>query len=498
MIHKLLIASLAALPLICSAQVNFTFTDRKSGYQHNPKSITYEGGDLAIDHMDGSWSVAPCAYNGGAYMAFPDPFCPLGTTGFLWFGDLDGDGVYDNGSFWSLSEAPVRSLVTEPFDPVGLRCESAPYSEFPRPGVLPVRDGSIRLGYNMLNSWSQLEYEVARYHWFEEFEADENGREQHDKTSVLSGAYTFSVPRLNQPSYIRLMVPFTKYVLPESYPGWHNASLKSGFRFDNDDDWGADGYLEFDPRLNTSITWQGITPGVNYVPNFDELRLWMLEDPFVDPFQIPGYEANVKFPPGGGALLLDYESNVLTGSYRLPGLFFEIGDEVVTYLRMDRALPTLNSIAVDTSVRVWMVNMRFVDTYSGFALFSGIFPVGTSEKHRATGYDYDGDGASNLLEFGLNTDPTDPGSNPVAEGKVVPVIEGDYWVVAVEKRPNVGDTLSYAIEYSEDINTWTRIKKNDPNWEIVIDDADQIKVRSKFTVIEGPGAFYVRAAISLN
>ncbi len=183
-----------------------------------------------------------------------------------------------------------------------------------------MRDGSIRIGYNMLDPWNQTEYEVANYHWEKEFTASENGRKQHDKTSVLTGAYTFSVPRLDQPTYIRLMIPFSKFVMPESYPGWYNASLKSGFRFTNDDNWDDSGFMDFDPRMNTFLTWEGITPGVNYFPTVDQLRIWMLDDASASPFDIPSYEANVKFPPGGGALVLDYSENVATASYRLPAL----------------------------------------------------------------------------------------------------------------------------------------------------------------------------------
>lgn len=494
MIKRLLLTSILALPGLCYGQINFTFTDGKSGLQINDDTFQYQGGVLNLGHQDGSWTLAGCAQHPSPVPVFPNMFCPLGTTGFILRGDLDGDDVPDDGSYWSLTAAPINTVLTDPFSDQGIRTESAPYSDFMRPDLIPVQNGSVEIQYNALDFLNQYNYNIALYSYQQEFLPGFQGRKSNDKT-VKAGPYRFSIPLLNGAPNQRQVFGFDKPTMPESYPGFYGSVLDSGFRFSNDDLWDGQGRLEFDPRLfDNYLTYEGIIPGVNFFPNFDELRLWVLADPSLNPFANPPTDAtdpNLLYPAGAGAVLLRYPDNV--SSLRLPNWVFNPGDEGTLYLRMDRGYR--ESIVTDASIRVWMVRIRFVDSYAGWALLNAAFPAGTTDEERAPYYDYDGDGASNLLEFALQTDPVNPASNPTAAGAVVPFInEAGQCEVTVAKRPDVGTTLKYYIEYSSDMVTWTRIPDaGDANWTIVIDNEDEITAQS---IGELPaGSCYVRVAV---
>ena len=87
-----------------------------------------------------------------------------------------------------------------------------------------------------------------------------------------------------------------------------------------------------------------------------------------------------------------------------------------------------------------------------------------------------GDGFTNLEEFGLQTDPSDPASVPVVQATLDSAT--NQYIVEVAKRPFVGAKLIYEVEYSTDQRIWTVIEPGDPNWIIEFDNADAYKVRS--------------------
>ena len=501
MIKEFLLASLVCLPAISHGQLIFSLTSRKSGDQTSSKTVSYTGGNLRIDISDGSWQIAGCADNGITLPeggpVFPyNPGCPLGTTGFVALGDIDFDGVRDDGSFWSLPQAPITSRFTEPFRPDLVKVVSSPPSKFPRPGILPVAEGGAVLWYNVLTGADQRIYEIAGYVHEQDFRATKSGRELHDET-VVTGTYKFGLPALlaldQRNAGIppgQLVLDLTKRVMPESYPGLTQSHIKAGFRFSNDDNW-HNGALEFDPRLFINLKWVGIDQ-TNSFYDADTVRFWMQRVRSVNPFEMPRSPSdfNVSFPPSGSPFIL---RDKWAGGFLIGSNFYRVGDRATIYLRLDRNHYS-TAVTRDTSVRVWTADVNFIDTFEGFAL--GGFPPGTPEKERAPDYDFDGDGASNILEYALSTDPNNPASNPTSEGRVVPFINGDgQCEVSITKRADVGGSLRYDIEYSSDMLEWTRIEAGDPEWQIVTDNDFVITAQSLAT--SPPASCYVRAAITI-
>ena len=97
----------------------------------------------------------------------------------------------------------------------------------------------------------------------------------------------------------------------------------------------------------------------------------------------------------------------------------------------------------------------------GFALLGGLdgdtgFPFATPSSEREPDYDFDRDGASNLLEYALQSDVANSEDRPAflyaldeAAGSCT---------ATLEKRPFTGTSLSYFFEYSTDLRTWTTIE----------------------------------------
>ncbi|MEI7928934.1 MAG: hypothetical protein WCH40_10330, partial [Verrucomicrobiales bacterium] len=103
------------------------------------------------------------------------------------------------------------------------------------------------------------------------------------------------------------------------------------------------------------------------------------------------------FPPSGELLI----PNPLTTSYNLPPFFYNVGDTGVGRMTFDRALG-VNQFTADISQRLFKFNIRFIDTYSGFAVIS--FPLGSTASRVAAGGDYDLDGFSNILEYAYQSE----------------------------------------------------------------------------------------------
>lgn len=518
MIKPILLASALLLPTVCQAQLDFVFASRKSGDQTAPKVVTYTGGLLRLDVSDGSFQIAPCVFNnttridGAPFFPSQMPPCPLGTTGAVLFGDVDQDGIPDNGAFFSLPAAPTAASTIAPQLQGLVTVVSAPPSRFPRPGILPVTVGGAVIWYDVLSGVDQREYSIAGYAHAQTFDATAAGRRLHDET-VVTGTYKFGLPGLLPPSYPpgtpnpQVVLNFTKLPMPESWPGLSQSPLKSGFRFTNDDQWSPDGFIEFDPRFFNDLTWQGIDT-TNTIPGADTLRLWIRNTPHVTPFDLPGlFDLDVSFPLSGSPFILP---DPTAGLYRLPTFFFTPGDEGTVYLRLDRSLPS-TLVTRDASTRVWTTRIRFIDTYAGFAFLS--FPSGTPASERAASFDFDGDGFSNLIEFAMSSDPLDAGSIPMttpADDETTPgvftvtsLVTGECQV-SIMKRPNVGTGLTYYIEHSEDLVTWTRIPAGgNADWIEDVNDATQLMVTSvnpitSPTVPGGPPACYFRVAVRTN
>lgn len=106
----LIATALALLPSIVTAVPALTFFEEKAHRQTGKKSSVFLGGDWVVDMRDGVVFVG-CGPEGDSFP--PSLFCPLGATGFITFGDFDGDGLPDAGQWWEVTQAPIRASQVE-------------------------------------------------------------------------------------------------------------------------------------------------------------------------------------------------------------------------------------------------------------------------------------------------------------------------------------------------------------------------------------------------
>lgn len=263
---SLLVAALVAAPVLSSAQ-SLLFFNSKSWRQTGPENLNYLGGRTDMLFQDGSWELAGCAFHPSLSIVGPNEFCPLGTTGFIAQGDIDGDGVNDQGSFWSVGSITPASQV-EPFRPDLFRLISAPPSGFTRilrstdgdvSAIFDVIDASVIVWYNTLNGIID-DNEVTIYAALREYGVGDDELERHYE-DVPWGPYKFGLPQLvpsnssQEPGQIIFGVDHI--VTPDAWPG--RGALPQGWRNSNEE-WGDNGELEMDPRIFYDFKWSGLTP----------------------------------------------------------------------------------------------------------------------------------------------------------------------------------------------------------------------------------------------
>jgi hypothetical protein len=196
--------------------------------------------------------------------------------------------------------------------------------------------------------------------------------------------------------------------------------------------------------------------------------------------QNPALEVAPVDPPAG--LLADFPPELLatpSTNYQLGPGFFRAGDEARVNLRYRRNLiSTANS--ADGSTRNFSWNIAFVDTFQGFMtdqLRLGIIPNTTPSALLEPNGDFDGDGSSNVEEFALQTDLTNPADVPVLSPTLDPLTK--QYIFDVPKRANVGSLLQYNVQYSSDLQNYTTITDSDPDWFIEEDSDTNYRVRSR-------------------
>ena len=168
----------------------------------------------------------------------------------------------------------------------------------------------------------------------------------------------------------------------------------------------------------------------------------------------------------------------LDNHYELGPFFFNPGDSVDASLDLSRSSvsgqTSTDAGSYDLSFRV-----QFIDTYEGFAILGGLgddtgFPFATPSSEREPDYDFDRDGATNLLEYALGSNVADPNSRPAFLYALDE--EAGSCTATLEKRPFTGTSLDYFFEYSTDLRTWTTIGDEDPIFDIVVDDDENLQV----------------------
>ena len=450
------------------------FSDIKNFKMVGPNESEYLGGELNVFVGDGFFSTLACAANNDFFYVTPNILCPSGTTGLITSGDIDGDGVRDVGRYFSISQ-PVPARSIQPFLTEKVELFSAPPSELPRPlGAFSWVDTSTVVFYDLINDpVNGIGFEIASFESTRPYLPTELERQRKE---IVPGTYIFKFPALGSseenPANFFMSVSHREMV--EAVPGPGGRNVDSGgidvgndFRVTNDDRWN-NGVMEFDPRISFNFQWEGFNAST--FSGSDRLF-----------FSVRNRETRkIVFPPIPDVIPPNPELPQLIGSrdlgiprgYDLGPDFFGPDQELLVELEFVRNSPT--GAAIDRSSRTFQWDIDLIDTYTGFAREN--FDPGSLDTLIEPDADFDGDGYTNLEEFGLQTSPTDPASVP----NPTPVLIGnDQCYLEIAKRPAVGSRLDYIMQYSSDQETWTTIEQGDPNWFIVFDNEERISVLSR-------------------
>jgi len=467
-------AILGALTLsatLVHGQARTFLGDNKSFKQVGPNQSVYLGGSFDVTLIDGFATILPCASNGASIFAPPNITCNAGTTALVSFGDFNRDGTLDNRTYFSVAQI-FTALRVEPFRPSLVELYAAPPSDLPRPlGGFNWRDSSVVVFFDLVTNPQDVRgYEITRYLSSRPYLGTELNRH---RSEIVPGVYTFKFPSLGSdeinPSSFFVQVGHREMV--EAYPGPGGRSVNSegisvgnDFRVTNDDFWSGD-KMEFDPRIVFKFEWEGFNQST-FIGG-DEVH-FAIEDRATGAIVYP------PFPPGAPAFpqLIGSSTLGIPTFFELGPVFFDVGQEgtaKIIFSRNSRA-----GGASDVSERTFTWDIDFIDTFDGFLLET--FPVGTAEELTAPDVDFDGDGYTNLEEYALQTDALDPADVP----NPTPVLGGraGQCVLSISKRPFVGKSLSYQVQYTTDLVTWTTITASDPNWYIEFDNENLYQVRS--------------------
>jgi hypothetical protein len=454
--------------------LDLTFRDTKVFKMIGPNDSEYQGGELFVRVFDGNASVLGCAANFSPFYTTPNILCPTGTTGLVTQGDLDGDGVRDVGVYISISQ-PVPARSIQPFLTEAVELFSAPPSALPRPlGGFNWTDNSTVIFYDLINDpVNGVGYELTDFESTRTYLPTELERHREE---IVPGTYIFKFPALgsSEENPANFFMSASHREMVEAVPGPGGRNVDSGgidvgndFRVMNDDRWN-NGVMELDPRIVFNFEWEGF----NATTFSGNDRLF---------FSVRDRETRkIVFPPIPVADPPNPELPQLIGSsdlgiptgYDLGPDFFGPNEQFSVEIEFVRNSGV--GSAVDRSTRLYQWDIDLIDTYPGF--LTEVFSPGTPNELLEPDADFDGDGYSNLEEFGLQTSPTDPASIP---NPTPALIGNDQCYLEVAKRPGVGSRLDYVMQYSSDQENWVTIEQGDPNWFIVFNNDERISVLSR-------------------
>ncbi|BCX46526.1 hypothetical protein HAHE_04340 [Haloferula helveola] len=460
-LKKLTLSLLAgSMTSVAQADIALTFSTGADYIQTSPFAASFRGGDLAVTLRDGIVFIDPaCVLDPSPVLIPPNLFCPLGTTGFIAFGDADGDGLRDDLSYWSITDV-IPALAIAPFKPDDCRLEAGPVSDLPRP-LGPFADVGLVVFYNLFAD-TVRQYDVALYDLLRVYPPGVAGRDQFD-AELVEGVYTFTFPSLNQPG-ARLGLNVAYQVIPEAvditaiYPDL-------GFKFLGGR-WDGMGNRLMDPRLLNRVSWQGVELSNTYPT--DQYRFSIRDS--ID-------EDIITFPPSATPIALTLSEVLQDRGYTIPPGFYSPGDTGICQLRLDRFLGT-TPVTFETSVRLFNFPIRFVATYAGFRTFG--FGAGSAASNLTqANRDFDGDGFTNIEEWAQGTDPTDPLDFPAPPAEATVTIGPDDFVTfTVNKLANA--LANYSFRVSEDGGvTFRTVKANDPDWAITTNDDTSLVITAK-------------------
>ncbi|MBL6921217.1 MAG: hypothetical protein ISR39_03550 [Akkermansiaceae bacterium] len=471
-----------------------SFSDIKRYKQVGPEDFDFEGGEWNVLVSDGTATVVGCSGNGAPFPTFPNILCPLGTTALVDAGDLDFDGVRDGGLFYSVSSI-IPAAIFAPFRSNLFSFEAGPPSKLPRPiGGTNFRDDSIVLFYDYINAPQSLDrYEITNYVSSREYAPSEFDKQVEE---IVPGVYQFRLARqgvdFNDPSqdpYV--FVSVTHLEMLEAYPGLSFVPVGNEFRVAMDERW-RDGAVEFDPRLSTDFFWDGFN-GQTVLAS--DTTLFSIKEQGTDFTVFPPYFRGIDpftgLPLVPEALRFPQEVPPLSDTFTLGPFFFAPGEQLYAEVEFQRNFQG-TALTLDRSRRSFRWDLNLVDSYEGFRI-SDNFPERSLDELTAANADFDGDGMTNLEEFALQTDPADPASVSTP----TPVIDQftGQCVLTIPKRPNIGNSLTYRVQYSFDLVNWTTITSGDPLWTATEND-------NEYTVISNqsspPANCITRVLITTN
>lgn len=177
-----------------------------------------------------------------------------------------------------------------------------------------------------------------------------------------------------------------------------------------------------------------------------------------------------------------------------------VGDVIDCSLQLSRIRTSTNTAANirGESRNTLDFRIRPIEAYEGWALQPSVigfsFETGGLPANGGPFQDFDGDGALNLIEFAFSTDPSD------ATDRTLPGVEIDpetgQITLRVDKRPNVGGSITYFVESSKNLVDWVVVEEDDPIFEIVEASEAAIEVRSRIS--ESPTECFLRVRIVQN
>lgn len=532
----LLLAALGFFALPVKAQyLIFDIGVEREFILTSPTASTYTYGATQLTFQDGVVYLAECVLDPSPVLILPNPLCKIGTTGFIIQGDVDGDGIADDRSFWSVDSIVINTFI-ESFVPEKLTLFAAPPSQLPRPAG-DWRDGSVATFYDVLTEDLNVKrFDVAFYEYLREYDGllfPETYKE-HINTWV-PGVYIYNVPvKDTTNTFLPLKMTISQMIEANGYrKGLKGYGLITSA-------WQA-GALEIDSRLVSSLTWEGNTRNNTY--SSDIVEFSMLDGiPYVDIFGEFQPYGRIVYPVPDIPYRLD--SPFLTSLTMVPYVF-QKGDTGFARMEFKRFLKTSN-VAIDTSKRSWVWPTRFVDSYKGHDLYEfriagdaaipGIKVAGQAAKLRAPTADYDGDGVSNILEFAYSQDDGDDlnttlewntyHNNPLfqptalellALGYTAPITAPPLYLDTLaagvpnvpqvfNKRQNVGGSITYGYEVCYDTTKpkqkWVQLKGPKPGTSVILKDKTAAKITGNpnftWTIIDTLDNFPVIGTTSIQ
>ena len=487
----LLAATLAVAPINSQAQLTDTRpayfqANSVANYRQLSTGVVFDGGTFSFELRDGL-SIFEAGCIGPAYFP-PSPRCPIGATGYITRGDVNGDGVEDAGRYQSVLSI-ARASAIRPFEPEKIALVSAPASRLPRP-LRGFVDNSRSMFFNLMAP-PYRQYVFTNY-TFDRTYTPAN-RTSFDE-EIVPGSYVFNCPSIASTIYpVVITVNMFKQLdgfrkINNQRQGFQFTNVRRDLRYDSN-------FAVLNPNVINTITWEGntldlIAPAADRA-YFSIKALEDDEDPLSDPSPGTPIFPNFTGPPGSVTrVLLD---SPLEQSYTLAPNFLIPGQTGIVDLEFEIYRPTTSAVE-ELTTRRFRLPVVVLDP------FLRPLPLINGATANIASADSDQDGVSNFAEWAFRSDRSNAASLPVSPALTFvnavattseiggAEAEGAHWEYKQAKVTNPDPILEYAIEHSKDMVTWTKITATDLDWKLT-ETRSTIKVSSRDPKLKGGGFF---------